>query len=188
MAEPEEVIRQFRSGELTAEAAAERLLPSLQKAGKLELELSEADLPVLAALQQLTKPKLPAAQPLVWESKSWLALETLPDSFWPQIQLHGLDRIPQCLNYVFMVGSDMAADVLTQRIEASSDHTVMTDLPQDYLRFNGRVFGRTQAKLLNYSDLVTWADWLRGFSPIPDAMLERLHVSGPPAPPPGQDE
>jgi hypothetical protein len=188
MAEPEEVIRQFRSGELTAEAAAELLLPSLQKAGKLELELGETDMPVLAALQQLTKPRLPPAQPLVWESKSWLALEGLPDSFWPQIQLHRLDQIPQCLNYVFMIGSDLAADLLTQRIESSSDHSVMTDLPSDYQKFNGRLFGRTQPRMLTHSDLVEWSGWLRGFSPIPDAMLEKLHVSGPPAPPPMQEE
>lgn len=188
MAEPEEVIRQYRNGELTAEAAAELLLPSLQKSGKLELELSESDMPVLAALQQLTKPQLPAARPLVWESKSWLALEGLPDSFWPQIQEHGLDQIPQCLNYVFMVGSDLAADLLTQRIESTSNHSVMADLPSDYQKFNGRLFGRTQPAMLTHADLVEWSGWLRSFSPIPDAMLEKLHVSGPPAPPPSEAE
>lgn len=188
MAEPEEVIRQYRNGELTAEAAAELLLPSLQKAGKLELELSETDMPVLDALHQLTRPKLPPVQPLVWESKSWQALEGLPDSFWPQIQLHGLDQIPQCLNYVFMVGSSDAADILAERIASSSDHVVMADLPPTYETFFGRLFGRTQPKLLTYADLVEWAGWLRGFSPLPDAMLEKLHVSGPPAPPPSQEE
>ncbi len=187
MAAPEEIIRQYRSGDLTAEAAAELLLPTLQKLGKLELELSEADLPVLAALQQLTKPKLPPAQPLVWESKSWQALAGLPDSFWPQIQQHGLDRTPQCLNYVFMVGSNEAADTLTQRIESSTDHAVMVDLPASYETLSGRLFGRTQPKLLTHADLVAWAGWLRGFTPIPDAMLEKLHVSGPPAPPPETD-
>lgn len=187
MPEPEEIIRQFRSGDLTAEAAAELLLPTLQKQGKLELELSEAELPVLAALQLLTKPKLPPVQPLTWESKSWQALAGLPDSFWPQIRQHGLDRIPQCLNYVFMVGSAEAAETLTQRIESSSDHTVMTDLPPSYEKFCGRVFGRTQPTLLTHADLVEWSGWLSRFSPIPDAMLEKLHVSGPPAPPSSSD-
>jgi hypothetical protein len=188
MTEPEEVIRQYRDGDLTAEAAAELLLPSLQKTGKLELELSEADMPVLAALQQLAKPRLPAAQPLVWESRSWQALEGLADSFWPQIQQHGLDQIPQCLNYVFMVGSNIAAEQLTQRIESSSDHSVMTDLPSDYEKFVGRVFGQTQPAMLTHPGLVQWSGWLRGFSPVPDAMLEKIHVSGPPAPPPKQEE
>ena len=181
MAEPEEVIRQFRAGELTAEAAAEQLLPSLKAAGKLELELSETDMPVLAALQLLTRPKLPAAQPLTWESKSWLALEGLPDSFWRQIREHGLDQVPQCLNYVFTVSSAVAAEVLTQRIESTSDHVVMTDLPPSFEEFNGRLFGRTAPRLLTRADLVEWAAWLRAIPPIADASLERLHLSGPPA-------
>jgi len=181
MADPEEAIRQFRSGEITAETAAELLLPSLQATGKLELELSETDMPVLAALQQLTRPKLPPAQPLTWESKSWQALAGLPDSFWPQLQQHGLDKVPQCLNYVFMVRSEMAADVLTQRIESASDQVVMTDLPPSFEKYNGRVFGRTPPRLLTHADLVEWAAWLRAIPPIPDASLERLYVSGPPA-------
>jgi hypothetical protein len=185
MTDPEEVVRQFRSGELTAEAAAELLLPSLQSAGKLELELSEADMPVLAALQQLTRPKLPPAQPLSWESKSWLALEGLPGSFWPQLQQHGLDKVPQCLNYIFMVSSEAAADILTRRIESTSDHVVMTDLPESFEKHNGRVFGRTPPRLLTHRDLVEWAAWLQAIPPIPDASLERLHVSGPPAGSPG---
>lgn len=183
MTEPEEVIRRFRSGDLTAEAAAELLLPSLQQAGKLELELSQADMPVLAALKELTRPRLPETQPLAWESQSWRALATLPDSFWPQMQAHGLDQTPQCLNFVFMVGSNLAADLLTERIESESDHAVMSDLPSSYEKFNGRVFGRTEPKLITHADLVKWSSWLNRFTPVADAMLEKLFISGPPAPP-----
>ena len=178
--DPEEVIAQYQAGELTAEAAAELLLPSLKAAGKLTLNISEKEMPVLEALQKLTAPEWIPPQQLVWESRPWLALEGLADTFWAQIAARGLDQVPQCLEYVFLVSSADAATTLRGRIESHTNHAVSTDLPESFEQAHGRVFGRTPPKTLTHADLVAWSAFLRGLPPMTDASLDGLRVSAPP--------
>lgn len=181
MPDPEEVIRQYRAGELTAEAAAELLLPTLKAAGKLTLDITEEEMPVLEALQRLAAPQPEPLRVLAWESQSWMALPGLADDFWQKLCDRGLDRVPQCLNYVFLVGSDAAATTLRQWIETRSDHVVTAALPDSFDQGHGKVFGRTPPRILTHADLVEWAGWLQSLPPVSDASLDGLGVSGPPA-------
>jgi hypothetical protein len=181
MPEPEEVISQYRAGELTAEAAAELLLPALKAAGKLTLDITEEEMPVLEALQRLAAPQPEPLKLLTWESRAWLALGGLADDFWQKLCDRGLDRVPQCLNYVFLVGSHAAATALRQWIETRSDHVVTATLPEAFEESHGRVFGRTPPRVLTHAHLVEWAGWLQSIPPVPDASLDGLGVSGPPA-------
>lgn len=180
MSDPDEIIRQYRDGALSADAAAQRLLPLLKKAGRLELPLTEQDMPLLTALQRLSRPPLPAAGPLEWESKVWRGLGRMPDLLWPQITEHRLDQVPQCFNYVFLVGSEAAAEALRLQIESTTDHGVTAQLPDSFEQSNGRLFGQAPARLVTRDDLTRWAEWLQGLTPVPDATLEKLHLSHPP--------
>lgn len=180
MIDPEAVVQQYRDGTLSAERAAEALLPLLKAAGKLELPLTETDMPLLTAIQRLSRPPLPPAQPLTWDSKVWRGLSRMPDLLWPQIVQHRLDQIPQCFNYVFLVGSEAAAESLQVQIESSTDHAVTAHLPDSFEQMNGRVFGQVPARLVTQDDLTRWAAWLQSLTPIPDATLEKLHLSNPP--------
>ncbi len=181
MPEPEEIIAQYKAGALTAEAAAELILPSLQAAGELTLNIGPEEGALLAALQRLAAPPPPPLSCLTWESQPWLGLGRVADDFWRQVQARGLDRIPQCLNYVFLVGSPAAAAALENWISARSDHVVTVSLPDSFEESHGRVFGRTAPRLLSHSDLAEWAAWLATIPPVPDASLDGLGVSGPPA-------
>lgn len=185
MPEPEEVIAQYRAGELTAEAAAELLLPSLKAAGELTLEIGPDEMPLLEALQRLANPPPLPPRALTWESQPWLGLDRLADDFWHQLQTRGLDRVPQCLNYVFLVGSPAAAAALESWIGTQSDHIVTVSLPESFEVSHGRVFGRTAPRLLSYNDLAEWAAWLASIPPVAEASLDGLGVSHPPAESPG---
>lgn len=180
MIDPEAVIRQYRDGTLPVEAAAEQLLPLLKAAGKLELPLTEGDMPLLTALQRLSRPPLPPAAPLTWESKVWLGLGRMPELLWPQMVQHGLDRTPQCFNYVFLVASEAAAELLRRQIDQTTGHAVSAQLPDHFTDCNGRLFGQAPARLITKDDLAVWAAWLQSLTPVPDATLEKIHLSAPP--------
>lgn len=181
MIDPARIIADYRSGALSADAAALELLPLLKQAGKLELPLTEHDLPLLQALQRLTQPPLPPAQELVWESKVWLGLPRMPELLWPQVTRNGLDRSPQCLNYVFLVSSEAAAEALVAQIDGRTDHRVTVQLPADYATHAGRVFGQLPPRLVTEAELVAWGAWLQSLAPVTGATLEKLHLSPPPA-------
>lgn len=184
MIDTDAIIAQYRAGTLSPADAAAALLPLLKAAGKLELPLSENDLSLLQALQRLTQPPLPAAQPLEWDSRVWQGLERMPAILWPQITRSRLDQIPQCFNYVFLVGSEVAAEALAAQIQAGSDHSVTAQLPESYETHCGRLFGQTPPRLITEADLVAWGKWLQSLTPVAQATLEKIHLS----PPPQRDE
>lgn len=179
MIDPDRIVADYRAGTLSAGAAAEALLPLLKQAGKLELPLSEDDLPLLQALQRLTQPPLPPAQELVWESRVWLGLPRMPELLWPQVTRNGLDRVPQCLDYVFLVSSAAAAEALVAQIDGPTDHRVSAQLPDDFTTHAGRVFGQLPPRLVTQAELVAWGAWLQSLTPVPGATLEKLHLSPP---------
>ncbi|HSB55048.1 MAG TPA: hypothetical protein VLD58_11860 [Gemmatimonadales bacterium] len=179
MTTPEEVIRRYREGTLSTEEAAAALLPLLMEAGSLDLPLTEEDMPLLDALQRLSAPPLPPAQPLSWESQLWRALPKMADHFWPQIVEQQLDRSPQCFTYVFLVGSEAAAEALRLQIGSSSDHAVTVQLPDDYARASGRLFGQAPPRMVVQDDLSHWSAWLLSLTPVRDAALEKLYLSDP---------
>ena len=91
-----EILAAFRSGALTAEEAAQQLLPLLQTSGRLNLDLGFDVQPLLAALRQLSSPGTPpkprSLQPLTWESPHWQRLKQVPDDFWTILHERGLDQ------------------------------------------------------------------------------------------------
>lgn len=182
MPEPHEVLAQFRAGSLTAEAAAELLLPTLKAAGELTLDIGENEMPLLEALRRLASPPPEAPRPLVWQSRQWQVLDRVADDLWGKLAARGLDRVPQCLNYVFLIGSREAATRLQDWIHAHSDHTVTLVLPESFEESHGKVFGRTPPRLLTQGDLAAWTAWLAAIPPLPDTSLDGLGVSAPPPP------
>jgi len=183
MPDQEEILARYRTGDLSAEDAAALILPSLKEAGELTLNIGPNEMPLLDALQRLANPAPPPPPTLTWESQPWLALGRLADDFWGQIQARGLDQVPQCLNYVFLVGSHTAAASLEEWIGTRSDHVVTVSLPESFEVAHGRVFGRTAPRLLSWNDLAEWAAWLASIPPVPNASLDGLGVSAPPAAP-----
>lgn len=179
MTEPGRIIADYRSGTLTAETAALALLPLLQAAGSLELPLTEQDLPLLDALQRLSQPPLPPARPLAWDTPMWQTLDRMPDFLWPRIVENGEDQFPHHLSYVFLVGSESAARSLIAQVEGHTDHRVAAQLPDNFTRHAGRVFGRLPARMVTHADLVALAGWLRSLTPVEEATLEELHLSAP---------
>jgi hypothetical protein len=179
MSTPEEILRQYRSGDLSIEDAARALLPLLMEAGTLDLALSESDMPLLSALQRLSQPPLPPPGPLNWDSQARRALPRMAELFWPQIVAQQLDRVPQCFCYAFLVGSNAAAEALRAQITATSDHVVTTQLPEDYSQANGWLFGQAPARLVVQDDFGRWSAWLASLPAVPDAALERLYLSDP---------
>jgi hypothetical protein len=182
MPEPEEILAQFRAGSLSAEAAAALLLPTLKATGELTLDIGEHEMVLLEALQRLASPPPERPPPLFWESSHWRALGQVADDLWHKLTERGLDRVPQCLNYVFLVGTQEAAVALEECIRARSDHVVTRVLPESFAESYGRIFGRTAPQLLTHGDLAAWVAWLSAIPPVPDASLDGLGVT---APPPG---
>jgi hypothetical protein len=179
---PAEILAAFRSGALSAEAAAQQLLPLLQTSGKPTLDTGPDVRPVLEALQRLANPAGPArrglAEPLGWETPQWLSLPRVADGLWRIIRRH-LERAPQCLRYLFAVRSAGAATALQEWITAHSDHQLTVDLPPSFQYSGGQIVGHTRTALLTQPDLVAWAAWLQSIPRVADAALTDLGLVSP---------
>jgi hypothetical protein len=179
-----EILAAFRSGALTAEEAARRLLPLLQTSGPLDLDLGLDVQPLVEALRHLASPGRPSTpqsiQPLVWQSRHWQRLDRVPEDFWHILRGRHLDQSPQCLRYVFTVRSAAAATALEDWILDHSDHRVSVQLPESFHNASGEVVGHTPAKRWTKPDLVTWVGWLRSIPPVAEAALTDLGIASPP--------
>lgn len=176
-----DILTAFRSGTVTAEDAAQQLLPLLQTSGRLNILLTADIRPVLEALSRLagSTPTGPRP-PLTWESPHWQRLSRVPDDFWTILRDRHLDQTPQCLRYVFTVRSAVAATGLEDWIMDHSDHQITLDLPASFDVTSGHVVGLTPPKLLTKLDLTKWAQWLQSVPTVPDAALTELGISPPP--------
>jgi hypothetical protein len=181
---PEEIMATFRSGGVSAEDAAQRLLPLLQAAGTLTLDVGPDTIPVLEALKRLAHPPAPPprtpTQPLIWESPHWRDLARVPEGLWRVITERRLDQSPRSLRYVFTVGSDAAARILQQWIAVHSDHQVTPDLPASFEESRGQIVGLTRPALLTRAGVAAWVAWLQSMPSVPDAALTDLGISDPP--------
>lgn len=176
-----DVLTAYRSGTLTAEDAAQQLMPLLQTSGRLNMELSADIKPLLEALRRLAGPDVAQpTQPLVWESKHWQRLDRVADDFYTILRERKLDQSPQCLRYAFTVGSQTAATALEDWIMDHSDHRVTVGLPASFQGSSGQVTGLTPARILTRADLVSWVAWLRDIPLVPDAALSDLGIAPPP--------
>jgi hypothetical protein len=176
-----EILTAFRSGTLSAQDAAEQLLPLLRTSGGLGFELTPEIRPVLEALNRLAGPSSAAPQtPLVWESPHWQRLGRVPEDFWNILRERRLTQAPHCLRYAFTVRSAAAASALEDWILDNSDHEVTRELPPSFEHASGQVVGLTPPRLLTREDLQKWAAWLQAISPIPDAALTDLGIVAPP--------
>jgi hypothetical protein len=177
-----DILTAFRSGTLSAEDAAQQLLPLLQTSGRLNIELGPEIRPILEALRRLAGPVAPSPhEPLAWDSPHWQRLSRVPDDFWTILRERRLDQSPQCLRYAFTVRSGAAATALEDWIMDHSDHQVTVDLPASFEEAAGQVVGLTPARRLSKADLQNWAGWLQAVPPVPDAALTELGIA--PAPP-----
>jgi hypothetical protein len=176
-----DILTAFRSGTLSAEDAAQQLLPLLQTSGRLNIDLSPDIRPVLEALGRLAGSGVAdPSKPLTWESPHWRRLGRVPDDFWTILRERRLDRSPYCLRYAFTVRSAVAAAALEDWIMDHSDHHVTVTLPASFQDASGQVAGLTPPKLLTKAHLLRWADWLQSVPPVPDAALTDLGISPPP--------
>lgn len=178
MSELARIIADYRSGALSAAAAARELLPLLQAAGTLDLALTEKDMPLLHALERISAPPLPEAQALTWDTALWRGLDGMPAMLWPRIVENEEHTTPQCLACTFLVSSDAAARALIDQFERAGCQ-VYPELPDDYTAHCGRVHGKLPARLLTEPDLVAWGAWLQSLTPVPGATLELLQLSPP---------
>ena len=177
-----DILTAFRSGTLSAEDAAQQLLPLLQTSGRLNLELGPEIRPILEALRRLAGPGASdPRQPLTWDSPHWQRLGRVPDDFWTIVRERRLDQSPQRLRYAFTVRSAAAATALEDWIMDHSDHQVTVDLPASFEEASGQLVGLTPARRLTKADLLSWANWLQSIPPVPEAGLTDLGIA--PAPP-----